>query len=80
MDGKLIINRKGEMMAERKKTVTAKPAEEKAIERFTKEQLLTSKRFIDNRDVLNVLLDGSKLYSIDEAESIISVFMEGKVK
>ncbi len=46
---------------------------------FTKEQLLRSKRYVDRKDLLNALLDGSKLYSIDEADALIADFMKGKV-
>ncbi len=47
---------------------------------FTKEQLLSSERFRDRRDLLNALLKGDKLYSVSQAEGMIEIYMKGKVK
>lgn len=53
-----------------------------AIERprFTKEQLIASKRFANRRDALHVVLDGSKTYTIEEVHGLIEKFLKGKVK
>lgn len=48
--------------------------------KFSKNQLLKSKRFADRRDVLNALLSGDREYTITEAEKIIKQYMRGEVK
>jgi hypothetical protein len=47
--------------------------------KFTKEQLLQSKRYIDRTDLLNVLLEADKSYSLEEVDGLIEDFMKGKV-
>ena len=47
---------------------------------FTKEQLLSSERFRNKRDLLNALLQKNKLYAVSEAEEMIEIYMKGKVK
>jgi hypothetical protein len=47
--------------------------------KFTKEQLLQSKRYIDRTDLLNVLLEPNKSYNLDEVDGLIEEFMKGKV-
>lgn len=42
--------------------------------------LLNSERFANRRDILKVLLDPEKEYSIKEVDKILSDFMKGKVK
>ena len=56
--------------------------EEKVIieNKFTKEQLISSKRFSNNKDVLSAKLEDDKEYTIKEAQEIIENFMKGKVK
>lgn len=46
---------------------------------FNKEQIIRSDRYILNRDLLNVLLEDNKQYSIKEVDDLISKFMKGKV-
>lgn len=48
--------------------------------RFTKKQITDSKKYVHNRDLLNVLLDNSKEYTFLEVDSLIGDFMKGKVK
>ncbi|MGN1318071.1 MAG: hypothetical protein ACI4VF_03580 [Lachnospirales bacterium] len=48
---------------------------ETAVSKFTKKQLKESKRFSKYRDVLGVVLEDSKDYSIDECQSLIDDFM-----
>lgn len=47
---------------------------------YTKEQLLKSKRFRDNVDILNVVLDEYSVYTIEETEKLIINFLRGKVR
>lgn len=63
-------------MASEKKTKTEKTA----VRKFTKKQLLASKRFSDKKDLINALLSENKMYSIEEADKRITEFLKGKVK
>lgn len=47
--------------------------------RYTKADLLNSKRFRHQRDIVEALLDESKTYTIEEAEALIGRFLKGKV-
>lgn len=47
--------------------------------KFTKEQLVQSKRYVNRKDLLNVLLQTEKLYSLEEVDGLIEDFMKGKV-
>lgn len=46
---------------------------------YTKEQLLASKRYASRRDVISVLLEDGKTYTLAEAERLMNRFMKGKV-
>lgn len=48
--------------------------------RFSKEQLLSSGRFRERRDIVEALLDGKELYSTETVEEKIRSYMKGKVK
>lgn len=54
--------------------------EVKEIDVFSKEQLISSKKFMNNKDVLSALLEDDKKYSESEVNEIIENFMKGKVK
>ncbi len=47
--------------------------------KFTKQELVRSNRFIDYVDVLTAILDKNKSYTIEETEKMIDKFMKGKV-
>lgn len=47
-------------------------------EQFTKEQIVNSKTFIDNRDLLNAILE-NKSYSKREIDEMIKNYKKGKV-
>lgn len=47
---------------------------------FSKEQLLSSERFKNRRDILNALLKEDVSYTVVQAENIIEKYMKGKVK
>lgn len=60
-----------------------KPAEKSAEKNppaFTKAQLLESKRYRDRRDLLNALLQDGETYTAEQADTMITGFMKGKVK
>ncbi len=48
--------------------------------RYAKEQLLKAKRFRDNVDILNVVLDEYSVYTVKETEKLIINFLRGKVR
>ena len=45
---------------------------------FSKEQILTFKRFSTRRDLLNVLLEDGQRYTMEQAESAVKTFMQPK--
>ena len=55
--------------------------EEKVIieNKFTKEQLISSKLFRNDKDVLSAILESNKEYTKKEAQEIIETFTKGKV-
>lgn len=58
-----------------------KPAASAAKEPvFSKESLLKSKRFRDQRDLVSAVLEDGAEYTIEEAENLITEYMKGKVK
>lgn len=46
---------------------------------FTKKQLAASKKYAENKDLLNALLAEDRAYSISEVEEILEGFLKGKV-
>ena len=58
-----------------------KPAASAAMESmFTKEALVNSKRFRNERDIVSALLNDGEEYTISEVEGMITEYMKGKVK
>lgn len=47
---------------------------------FSKEQLIKSKRYRDNKDALNVLLKDGESYTLEETNKRINDFLKGKVE
>lgn len=70
----------------RKKTsIIGNPKQSEATEtkqepRFSRNQLLASDRFQNQRDILNALLLPENTYTIAEAEEQIEAYRKGKVK
>ncbi len=48
--------------------------------KYTKAQIIKSAKYSNRRDVLSVLLQDDKEYSLDEVDTLINKFMKGKVK
>lgn len=46
--------------------------------KFSKKQFVESKRFAKRKDLVNVLLEENKTYSIVEVEDLIKNFLNGK--
>lgn len=67
-------------MAARKTTTPVKDSAEVKVEaKFSKAQLVNSKRFQHRRDVLEAVLTDGERYSVKEAEAAIENFMGRKV-
>lgn len=60
----------------------AKQTAKKVVEKitFTKDKILTFKRYGNRIDLLTVLLDENKAYTTEEVDALIDNFMKGKVK
>ncbi len=65
-----------------KKNVMETDAENKGKteHKFSKEQLLASERFGDQRDIVAALLDDGTLYTVRSVEEKIEKYMKGKVR
>lgn len=46
------------------------------IDKFSKKDLLQSKKYRSMRDIINALLDNDKSYSIKEVDKIINNFLK----
>lgn len=46
---------------------------------FTKQQLVTSKKYAEKKDLLNALLVDDRSYSMAEVEETLDGFLKGKV-
>ena len=56
------------------------PAEKKEIApTFTKDQLAASKRYATLRDLVSVLLEDGKQYTLAKVDEMIEAFKKGKV-
>ena len=60
------------------KKETKKEVKKITEEKYTKEQIVNSKTFINNRDLLNAVLE-NKSYSKKEVNEIIKNYKKGKV-
>ncbi|WP_144511601.1 hypothetical protein [Bacillus sp. FJAT-22090] len=54
-------------------------AKEIATFKFTKQQLVASKKYAIRKDVLNALLEDGQVYTFNEVDQILNDFMKGKV-
>ncbi|MBP3542680.1 MAG: hypothetical protein J6J86_00470 [Lachnospiraceae bacterium] len=57
-----------------------KEEKKQSVSRFTKEQILSSKKYRDSRDLLQAVLEDSSTYSLEEVEKKIEDYRKGKVK
>ena len=48
--------------------------------KFSKEQLVKSKKFSGKQDLLNTILEDDKQYTLDEVVSMVEKYLKGKVK
>lgn len=47
---------------------------------FTKEQILTSAKYRNRRDLVNALLDEKKSYTTETVDELVNSFLKGPVK
>ena len=64
-------------MSNTKKKSTAKAVKES---KFTKEALVNSKRFRNERDIVSALLEDGVEYTVSEVEEMITEYLKGEVK
>nr|WP_321026631.1 hypothetical protein [Clostridium neonatale] len=48
--------------------------------KYTKQQILKSKRYSDKQDLINALLEDNGHYTLSQVDEIINDFMKGEVK
>ncbi len=53
---------------------------EKTELKFTKENIMNSKKFSNRKSLLEALLDNKKRYSLSEVESILKTYLKRGVK
>lgn len=59
----------------------AKPEKKEVKEnKFSKEQMLKSEKYKDEKDLINALLKEDNKYSLSDVDKLIDDFMKGKVK
>ena len=46
---------------------------------FSKKQIVSSKRYINHKDLLNAILEDSEKYTLEQVEEKIKEFKKGKV-
>lgn len=56
-----------------------KIVENTAEDKFSKKQIVSSKRYRNNVDLLNAVLKDNKTYTLKEVNEIIEKFKKGKV-
>ena len=47
---------------------------------YTREQVMSSQRYANRRDMVSVLLESGKTYTLAEVDALIDKFMKGAVK
>lgn len=80
----MLVHRKGdEMAASKKKTTEEEPVRTVAANPvvFSKQKVLTLKRYAKRRDLLSALLKDGGDYTLDQVDGLINdFFKKGKVK
>lgn len=67
-------------MEEKKTSKAEKTAKEVKEVKFSKAQIIKSKKFATRRDALNAILKDSEKYSLKEVDAILKKFDEGGKK
>lgn len=69
-----------ELTTKKKDDVSVEVEQKVELVQFSKEQILTSKKFCNNRDLVDALLDESKKYTIEQVSKLIDSYKKGQVK
>lgn len=67
-------------MPNAKSTAASEAVVKKTEPAYTKEQVAVSKRYVNRRDLVNVLLEDGKAYTLAEVDALIEKFLKGAVK
>lgn len=67
-------------MAGRKKEADVTETVQNVQAKFSKEQILASAKYYNQRDLVDALLDSDKKYTMETVDKLIVDFMKGKVK
>ena len=67
-------------MPNAKNTAASEAAVKKAEAVYTREQVMSSQRYAARRDLVSVLLESGKSYTLAEVVALINKFMKGAVK
>lgn len=60
--------------------LSEKKTEKAEVVKYTKDQILSAKKYKHSRDVVNVVLNNDQVYSLEEVDDLVEKFMKGKVK
>lgn len=61
------------------KATKKKETQNTTKDKYTKKQIVNSKMFCNNKDLLNALLKENKTYTKEEINEIVENYMKGKV-
>lgn len=61
-------------------TAASAATEKKAEPTYTKDQVAASKRYANRRDLVSVLLEDGRAYTLAEVDALIDKFMKGAVR
>lgn len=50
------------------------------VNKFTKEQILSAKKYRNSVDLISAILEDEKIYSFEEVDTLINKYMKGSVK
>lgn len=67
-------------MAVRKKVADVTTEVQSVPIKFSKEQILSSAKYRNNRDLVDAILDEKKKYTIENVDSLVEKYMKGEVK
>ncbi|WP_113674562.1 hypothetical protein [Vallitalea guaymasensis] len=67
-------------MARKTKSADVETVENVEVMTFSKEKIISAKKYSNRKDILNELLDDGKEYSFDQVDKLMDDYMKGKVK
>jgi hypothetical protein len=70
---------KGDFMVNKNKPADIESEVAEQVNKFSKEQMISAKRYSNRKDLLHVVLNDDQLYSFEEVDKLVDDFMKGKV-